>query len=51
VRCLSPEVQVLVHAGYDLADKDYRELSLLRDRFGVELPNDVLAGVAEVEAR
>lgn len=38
VRCLSPEVQVLVHAGYDLTDKDYRELDLLHERFGVELP-------------
>ena len=38
VRCLSPEVQVLVHAGYELGEKDYRELYLLRERFGVELP-------------
>lgn len=37
VRCLSAEVQVLVHDGYELADKDYRELYLLHDRFGVEL--------------
>ena len=36
VRCLSPEVQVLVHAGYELTQKDYRELYLLRERFGVE---------------
>jgi hypothetical protein len=35
VRCLSPEVQVLVHAGYELTEKDYRELELLRERFGV----------------
>lgn len=39
VRCLSPEVQVLVHAGYELTDKDYRELDVLRDRFGVEVPD------------
>jgi lincosamide nucleotidyltransferase A/C/D/E len=32
---LSPEVQVLVHAGYELTEKDYRELYLLRERFGV----------------
>lgn len=38
VRCLSPEVQVLVHDGYELTDKDYRELYLLHERFGVELP-------------
>jgi lincosamide nucleotidyltransferase A/C/D/E len=38
VRCLSPEVQVLVHDGYELTDKDYVELYLLRERFGVPLP-------------
>jgi lincosamide nucleotidyltransferase A/C/D/E len=41
VRCLSPEVQVLVHAGYELGEKDYRELYLLRERFGVHLPDEV----------
>jgi lincosamide nucleotidyltransferase A/C/D/E len=51
VHCLSPEVQVRVHAGYELGDKDYRELFLLREQFGVELPDDVLAGVASAEAR
>jgi hypothetical protein len=45
VRCLSPEVQVLVHAGYELTDKDYRELYLLRERFGVELPRALLVKV------
>jgi lincosamide nucleotidyltransferase A/C/D/E len=45
VRCLSPNVQVLVHAGYELADKDYRELYLLRERFGVDLPEDLLEHV------
>ena len=37
-----PEVKVLVHAGYELTEKDYRELYLLRERFGVELPSDLL---------
>jgi lincosamide nucleotidyltransferase A/C/D/E len=41
VRCLSAEVQVLVHAGYELGEKDYRELYLLRERFGVEFPSSV----------
>jgi lincosamide nucleotidyltransferase A/C/D/E len=45
VRCLSPEIQVLVHAGYELTDKDYRELYLLRERFGVEPPKALLAQV------
>jgi lincosamide nucleotidyltransferase A/C/D/E len=38
VRCLSAAVQVLAHDGYELADKDYRELRLLHERFGVPLP-------------
>jgi lincosamide nucleotidyltransferase A/C/D/E len=38
VSCLSAEVQVLVHDGYDLTGKDFRELHQLRERFGVELP-------------
>jgi lincosamide nucleotidyltransferase A/C/D/E len=46
VRCLSPEVQVLVHAGYQLTEKDYRELYFLRERFGVELPEHLLEAVA-----
>jgi lincosamide nucleotidyltransferase A/C/D/E len=38
VRCLTAEVQVLVHDGYELTEKDFRELYLLHERFGVELP-------------
>jgi lincosamide nucleotidyltransferase A/C/D/E len=38
VRCLSPEVQVLVHDGYELTDKDHLELDLLHGRFGVDVP-------------
>jgi lincosamide nucleotidyltransferase A/C/D/E len=45
VRCLSPEVQVLVHSGYELTHKDYRELYLLRQRFGVEPPQAILEQV------
>ena len=45
VRWLSPEVQVLVHAGYELTEKDYRELYLLRGRFGVEVPDELLERV------
>jgi hypothetical protein len=45
---------VLVHAGYDLAQKDYRELYLLRERFGVEPPpallDDVMAA-GEIRTR
>jgi hypothetical protein len=48
VRCLTPEVQVLVHDGYELEEKDFRELRLLRDRLGVELPAAVAARVSAI---
>jgi lincosamide nucleotidyltransferase A/C/D/E len=39
VRCLSPAAQVLCHAhGYTPVEKDLRDMELLRERFGVELP-------------
>ncbi len=43
VRCLSAEVQVLVHHGYELGEKDFRELYLLHERFGVDLPPEYAA--------
>lgn len=39
VRCLSPATQVLCHAhGYEPIEKDLRDMELLHQRFGVELP-------------
>jgi lincosamide nucleotidyltransferase A/C/D/E len=39
VRCLSPAVQVLEHAnGYVPVEKDFRDMELLAERFGLELP-------------
>jgi len=35
VPCLTPEVQVLCHAGYELAETDRHDLAVLRERFGV----------------
>lgn len=37
VRCLTPEVQVLCHAGYQLEDDDGHDMRALNERFGVEL--------------
>lgn len=51
IRCLSPEVQVLVHSGYELTSKDYRELYLLRERFGVEPPKAILKQVLAAGGR
>ena len=51
VRCLTPEVQVLVHDGYELGEKDYRELRLLRDRFGMELPEAIAAHLLSTDPK
>ena len=39
-QCLSPEVQVLCHAGYELDEGDREDVRKLRDRFGVVLSSD-----------
>jgi lincosamide nucleotidyltransferase A/C/D/E len=39
VNCLSPRTQVLGHAyGYSPVEKDFQDMELLEQRFGVELP-------------
>lgn len=39
VHCLSATAQVLCHAhGYTPTEKDFRDMELLQERFGVELP-------------
>lgn len=37
VRCLTPEVQVLCHAGYQLREVDFHDMQALHRRFGVQL--------------
>jgi lincosamide nucleotidyltransferase A/C/D/E len=36
--CLSPEVQVLCHTGYEPTDTDRQDMRLLAERFGVQPP-------------
>lgn len=38
VRCLTPEVQVLCHAGYELDAQDLHDLRLLEQRLGCRFP-------------
>lgn len=48
VRCLSAAAQVLCHAeGYTPTVKDFQDMELLRQRFGVELPEHLQAGSVE----
>lgn len=37
VRCLTPEVQVLCHAAYELKESDAHDMRALHERFGVDL--------------
>jgi lincosamide nucleotidyltransferase A/C/D/E len=37
VRCLTAEVQVLCHAGYQLREVDFHDMQALHRRFGVQL--------------
>jgi lincosamide nucleotidyltransferase A/C/D/E len=38
VRCLTPALQMRVHAGYELSDKDHDEVRVLHEHFGVDPP-------------
>jgi lincosamide nucleotidyltransferase A/C/D/E len=40
VRCLSPAAQMLCHTGYEIKAKDIREMELLKERFGVDFPDE-----------
>ena len=52
VSCISPEVQMLSHFGYEPDDNDRRDMRLLADRFGLELspPYQLSADVAGGDA-
>jgi len=38
VRCISSEWAVKFHSGYQLAEKDFRDVSALCNKFGIRLP-------------
>jgi lincosamide nucleotidyltransferase A/C/D/E len=38
--CLTPEVQILCHMGYEPADTDRHDVQLLAETFGLELPSE-----------
>jgi len=40
VRCISPEWLVKFHSGYELKEKDFRDVSALCEKFGIPLPED-----------
>lgn len=40
VRCISAEYMVKFHSGYELRDKDFKDVSALCDRFGIDVPEE-----------
>lgn len=40
VRCISPEWMVKFHSGYKLKEKDFRDVSALCRKFGIDLPRE-----------
>jgi lincosamide nucleotidyltransferase A/C/D/E len=38
VQCITPEMQMLCHTGYELPEKQLRDLELLHEKFGNEYP-------------
>ncbi len=40
VRCISPEWMVKFHSGYELKDKDLKDVSAICKKFGIELPDE-----------
>jgi lincosamide nucleotidyltransferase A/C/D/E len=44
VQCITAESQMLCHAGYQLKDKDLRDLELLHQKFGVPYPDNYTQG-------
>jgi lincosamide nucleotidyltransferase A/C/D/E len=40
VRCISPEWMVKFHTGYELDENDYRDIRVLCQRFGIEMPSE-----------
>lgn len=40
VSCVSPEWMVKFHSGYELKEKDFKDVSALCEKFGIKLPEE-----------
>jgi lincosamide nucleotidyltransferase A/C/D/E len=40
VRCISPEWTIKFHSGYELKEKDFKDVSALCNKFGIPLPEE-----------
>ena len=43
VKCISPEDMVKFHSGYELKEKDYKDVKAICERFGIPLPDEYRA--------
>jgi lincosamide nucleotidyltransferase A/C/D/E len=42
VRCISPQWMIKFHSGYTLTEKDYKDVSALCEKYGIQLPHEYL---------
>jgi lincosamide nucleotidyltransferase A/C/D/E len=40
VRCISPEWTIKFHSGYELKEKDFKDVAALCEKFGITLPEE-----------
>jgi lincosamide nucleotidyltransferase A/C/D/E len=40
VRCISPRWIVKFHSGYELTEKDYRDVSAICEKYGIAVPDE-----------
>ena len=40
VRCTSPQWMVKFHSGYELTEKDYRDVSAICEKYGIAVPDE-----------
>ena len=40
VQCLTPEMQIRCHLGYEIPEKQWHDLARLHEKYGVKLPHD-----------
>ena len=42
VKCISPEQMIRFHTGYKLRDTDFKDISALCEKFGIDLPQEYI---------
>ena len=42
VRCMSPEFQIGSHSGYELGERDIKDVAALAEKFALNIPEEIL---------